>query len=69
VDNIAQMNFQIASAAEEQSQVAEEINRNIVNVSNIAVETVEGANATASNSDSLKVVASKLQSIVSEFKV
>lgn len=69
VDNIAQMNFQIASAAEEQSQVAEEINRNVVNVSNIAVETVEGANKTAVNSDSLKEVAAKLQSIVSEFKV
>ena len=69
VDNIAQMNFQIASAAEEQSQVAEEINRNIVNVSNITADTVEGANQTASNSDSLKEVAAKLQSIVSEFKV
>ncbi len=69
VDDIAQMNFQIASAAEEQSQVAEEINRNIVNVNEIATETVDGANKTASSSESLKQVAVKLQTIVSDFKV
>jgi len=63
------MNFQIASAAEEQSQVAEEINRNIVNVSNIAGETVEGANSTFTNSEALKEVSVKLQAIVAEFKV
>lgn len=69
VDEISQMNFQIASAAEEQSQVAEEINRNIVNVSNIACDTVKGAETTVENSNALKAVAEKMQGIVSEFKV
>ena len=69
VDNITQMNFQIASAAEEQSQVAEEINRNIVNVSNIATETAQDADVMAANSESLKEVADRMQTVVSEFKV
>ena len=69
VNHITQMNEQIASAAEEQSSVAEEINRNVVNVRDIAEQTVNNASKTAENSVSLKGVASQLQSLVSEFKV
>ncbi len=69
VDHIARMTEQIASAAEEQSSVAEEINRNVVNVRDIAMETVEGANQSAMNSETLRQVASRLEVLVSEFKV
>lgn len=44
------MNEQIASAAEEQCSVAEEINRNVVNVRDIAENTVNNANQTAESS-------------------
>jgi methyl-accepting chemotaxis protein len=69
VEHISLMNAQIASAAEEQSSVAEEINRNIVNVSNISNETADGANQTAESSEALRSVANQLHNLVGEFKV
>ena len=69
VDNIMSMNMQIASAAEEQSSTAEEINRNIVNISEVAQETAGGSQQTASASDELARLASDLQGQVAKFKV
>jgi len=69
VNHITSMNEQIATAAEEQSSVAEEINRNVVNVRDIAENTVNNANQTAQSSAALKNVAAQLQSLVAEFKV
>lgn len=47
VGEITDMNIQIAAAAEEQSMVAEEISKNLVNISHLADVTTEGAEATA----------------------
>jgi len=69
VEHISLMNEQIASAAEEQTSVAEEINRNIVNVSEISHDTAEGANKTADSSEALRTVANQLHNLVGEFKV
>jgi methyl-accepting chemotaxis protein len=69
VDNIKSMNMQIASAAEEQSATAEEINRNIVNISEVAQETAGGSQQTASASDELARLASDLQGQVAKFKI
>ncbi len=69
VDNIKSMNMQIASAAEQQSATAEEINRNIVNISEVAQETAGGSQQTASASDELARLAADLQGQVSKFKV
>ena len=69
VSTIHDMNTQIASAAEEQSSVSEEINRNIVNIRDIAEATVEGANQTASSSENLTQVAGELLAVVNEFKI
>ena len=69
VDNIKSMNMQIASAAEEQSATAEEINRNIVNISEVAQDTAGGSQQTASASDQLAKLASGLQTKVAKFKV
>lgn len=69
VEHITMMNEQIASAAEEQSSVAEEINRNVVNVRDVAEQTAENANQTATSSETLKSVALQLQGLVAEFKV
>lgn len=47
VGQISDLNAQIATAAEEQSAVAEEVNKNLVNISNLAEVTAEGARATS----------------------
>lgn len=68
VTRINDMNIQIATAAEEQSSVAEEINRNIVNISQSADATAEGAKQTASAGDELAKLAARLQNLVGQFK-
>jgi len=69
VYNIKAMNMQIASAADEQSSTAEEINRNIVNISEVADETAGGAQQTANASDELARLAVDLQEKVSRFQI
>jgi len=69
VSSINDMNMQIASAAEEQSAVAEEINRNIVNIGVVADETADGSEKTARSSENLAQLGNQLQSIVGMFKV
>ena len=57
VTRINDMNHQIASAAEEQSAVAEEINRNITAISQLAEEVVQGADEiTVANDRQLRLV-------------
>ncbi|VAX13064.1 Methyl-accepting chemotaxis sensor/transducer protein [hydrothermal vent metagenome] len=69
VARIADKNTLIATAAEEQSSVAEEINRNVVTVNDIAGETAEGAQQNAASSNKLSQLASELQQLVSSFKI
>jgi methyl-accepting chemotaxis protein len=69
VSTINDMNTQIASAAEEQSAVAEEINRNITTISHAADQTANGAEQTASASEDLARLAAQLQGLVGQFKV
>ena len=69
VYNIKAMNMQIASAADEQSATAEEINRNIVNISEVAEETASGAQQTANASDELARLAVDLQEKVAKFQI
>jgi len=64
VDTIAGMNTQIASAAEEQSAVSRELERNLTNIANVATET-----QIASSSTELAALAVGLQGMVEEFKV
>ena len=69
MSSINDMNTQIATASEEQSAVAEDINRNIVNISLTGDEVLAGAQQTAISSEELAKLAVILQSLMSRFKV
>ncbi|VAW65138.1 Methyl-accepting chemotaxis sensor/transducer protein [hydrothermal vent metagenome] len=69
VSSISDMNTQIATAAEEQTAVAEEINQNIVNISQLGEQTVSGAQQTSTASEELARLSNELQMMVGQFKV
>jgi methyl-accepting chemotaxis protein len=68
VNNISDMNAQIASAATEQESVSEEINRNITIISQVANESAQGAEQINAASQDLARLATELQSAVAQFK-
>lgn len=68
VASINDMNTQIASAAEEQSAVAEEVNRNIARIHDATIETSAGSDQVAGASRDLAVLAGQLRSRVSVFR-
>lgn len=65
---ISDMNVQIASAAEEQTSVAENINQNEVRISDASRHAVEAAENIASSSESLAQLAENLSELLSRFK-
>ncbi len=67
VASINDMNTQIASSAEEQSAVAEEINRNIININQVSQETADGAAVTSESSQRLSEMVAELRSMVHQF--
>ncbi len=68
VNLISEMNLQIASAAEEQSSVAEEINRNIAGIRDVTQTISDQAQQAASASRSLNDLASRQQGLVEQFR-
>lgn len=66
---ITDMNLQIASAAEEQSSVAEEINRNIASIRDVTETISAQADESAKISQSLNELANKQQRLMEQFKV
>lgn len=69
VETILQMNTQIATAAEEQSSVSEEINRNVINIQNISEQTAQGSEQTSTASAELARLGEQLQTLVGQFRV
>lgn len=66
---ISDSNHIIASAAEEQSKVAREIDRNIVTISDLAAQTAAGAHQTSASSSELSRLAVDLNGLVARFVV
>ena len=69
VATISEMNLQIANAAKEQSAVAEEINKNIIEINGIAEETTAASEYVAQTSSELSGLSHKLIELVGKFKV
>jgi methyl-accepting chemotaxis protein len=69
VNEITNMNNQIASAACQQDAVSKEINQNIVNIAQIADTTAVGAQKLASSSGDLAGLSNDLQRLIGRFKV
>ncbi|KXI28082.1 methyl-accepting chemotaxis protein [Paraglaciecola hydrolytica] len=69
VSSISEQNFQIASAAEEQNAVAAEIDRNIININDIAQESTLATSQTLETSNALAELATELHHIVEQFKL
>jgi methyl-accepting chemotaxis protein len=69
VRNIRDLNVQMETAASEQSQVAESINCNVVDISESAQLTSNEAQQTAQVTESLLQMAGQLQSTVDQFKL
>ena len=69
VTAINDMNTQIATAAEEQSAVAEEMNRSVVQISTEAETTLESTRETSEAAEQVRNLSSNMQEIVSRFKV
>ena len=69
VATIHNMSTQIASAAEEQGAVAEEINRNISNITEVVGRTAEEAEQIAASSENLNSLSGDLQGVVGRFRI
>ncbi|UVL68937.1 methyl-accepting chemotaxis protein [Pseudomonas sp. B21-031] len=69
IASINQRNLVIASASEEQAQVAREVDRNLVNIRDLAMQTSAGANQTSAAAQDLSRLAVDLNGMVAQFKV
>ncbi len=69
ISRISDSNHIVASAAEQQSKVSREIDRNIVNISDLAAQTAAGASQTSAAAHALSKLAVDLNSLVVRFIV
>ena len=66
---ITDMNLQIASAAEEQSAVAEEVNRNVAGIRDVTDSLAGQADESARISQALNHLANQQQALMAQFRV
>ncbi|MBO0369797.1 methyl-accepting chemotaxis protein [Pseudomonas putida] len=69
IASINQRNLVIASASEEQAQVAREVDRNLVNIRDLSMQTSAGANQTSAAAQDLSRLAVDLNGMVAQFKL
>lgn len=69
VSDISDMNTHIATAATQQGSVAEEINVNVTNISQVADQSARGTEDIANSSADLARLAVDLQAMVAQFKI
>jgi methyl-accepting chemotaxis protein len=69
ISAINERNLVIASASEEQAQVAREVDRNLTNIRDLSLQSSAGANQTAAASQDLSRLAVELNGMVARFRV
>ncbi|MBT3017031.1 MAG: methyl-accepting chemotaxis protein [Candidatus Thiodiazotropha endolucinida] len=69
VSSINDMNVQIATAAQQQSSVAEEINRSIANIATVADSTTQAASEAVDCTSSIQQSMCQLNELITRFKV
>jgi methyl-accepting chemotaxis protein len=69
IAQINERNLVIASASEEQAQVSREVDRNLVNIRDLAAQTAAGANQTSAASHELSRLAVDLKAMVARFVI
>ncbi len=69
IGQINERNLVIASAAEEQAQVAREVDRNLVNIRDLSMQSSAGANQTSAASHELSRLAVDLTALVARFSI
>jgi methyl-accepting chemotaxis protein len=69
VDTINSMNTQIATASEEQSVVADDINRNISRINEVTIHSTENSSELASESEMLMKLSEDLLAVVGRFNL
>jgi len=69
ISQISERNLVIASASEEQAQVAREVDRNLVNIRDLSIQSAAGANQTSAASQELARLAIELNELVGRFNV
>jgi methyl-accepting chemotaxis protein len=69
VVTINERNRVIASASEEQAQVAREVDRNLLNIQDLSTQTAAGANQTSASSQELSRLAVSFNALVAQFKL
>ncbi len=68
VNQISDMNIQVAASIEEQSLVASEVNKNVVAIRDITIEATESAHKNSQASEALSLQAKSLHKTVEIFK-
>ncbi|MDU9414294.1 methyl-accepting chemotaxis protein [Pseudomonas sp. zfem005] len=69
ITHINERNLIIASASEQQAQVAREVDRNLTNIRDLSLQTAAGANQTSASSQELSRLAIELSGMVTRFRV
>jgi len=69
INTISEMNSHIASASEEQSTVAQDIEQSIVRISSLSENTVEGSTRVANATNELSSLEQEMRALISSFKI
>ncbi len=69
ISRIVEFNTQIAATGEQQTMVANEIERNVQSISDVGSQTADGARGTAEACQQMTLQAERLQTMVASFRV
>lgn len=66
IENVSNMNIQIAAATEEQRLVSEELNKNIIKIKQTSDVVTETSLALQASSDNLKLISKRIKGTVED---